>query len=563
MRAFIIAIGVVAGVLAGCSQQSEPAAAGKMAVLPAGIKAALAVAPGLDRALSTVASAPDRGDFLSYRPSARLHQQGAFTWHAVELSEAHALRAIAEGGMVIPAPNGAPIRLAYERHIEHPDGSWTWIGRARGAKSSEEAVITFGAKAVYGTIPNGNEAPLQLTTAGNRTWLIQTDRRLQAQAEAATGASRDAAPDALIADSVDAPAGTRQIFAAASRKIAAAAPRPAAAGAVAVATVDVVVGYTNGFANRLGGRSQAVTRLQYLVDLTNQAYINSQVPGRIRMAAAIQVGYSDTTANRAALFELTGQSCSADNASTRRTPDNGESCSPASVPSALLPLIRARERYGADLVSLVRNYSQPENGSCGAAWLLGAEQTPITSADAQFGVSIISDSGGNMYPSQGGTCREDYLAHELGHNMGLQHDRETAARSNDTNSDGISLDPEEYGRYPYSFGYSTTTFYTIMSLRKTGQRGYPVFSNPNISSCGGVACGVADQEDNALALSQTMPVIAAFATPHTRNDFNGDGISDVLWRNNSNGFNAIWSSADANAPQPISGEPCMEDSGRW
>ena len=50
-----------------------------------------------------------------------------------EVSEAHALRAVVDGGMVIDAPDGKPIRLRYERHVEHPDGNWTWIGRPIGA----------------------------------------------------------------------------------------------------------------------------------------------------------------------------------------------------------------------------------------------------------------------------------------------------------------------------------------------------------------------------------------------------------------------------------------------
>ena len=75
-------------------------------------------APPLAGARSTIASLPDRGDLLAYSGTPARHE-GAETWHAVQLSEARALRAITEGGMVVNAPNGQPIRLKYERSVEH------------------------------------------------------------------------------------------------------------------------------------------------------------------------------------------------------------------------------------------------------------------------------------------------------------------------------------------------------------------------------------------------------------------------------------------------------------
>jgi hypothetical protein len=176
-------------------------------------------------------------------------------------------------------------------------------------------------------------------------------------------------------------------------------------------------------------------------------------------------------------------------------------------------LVAAREQFGADLVSLVRTFQAPENGSCGVAWLLGAGQTPINGEDASLAFSVVSDSGGSQFPEDGVTCREEYLAHELGHNMGLQHDAATAQGTDDTNSDGSLLDPEEFGAYPYTFGYRTGStagnFYTIMAVRRAGQTGYRVFSNPRINSCGGFACG-SSAADNAQGLAQTLPLVASF-----------------------------------------------------
>jgi len=327
----------------------------------------------------------------------------------------------------------------------------------------------------------------------------------------------------------------------------------------------LVIGYTNNFATPLGGVSQAITRLNHLVEIANQAYADSQVAGRIRLVQTVQVGYSETSSNRQALFDMTGLSCTQSNAGSLRLPDAGMNCTSAPVPAALQPLLQAREDFGADLVSLVRPFSSPEHGSCGTAWLLGAGQSGIDSGSAAFGLSVVGDTNGNQFPDDGQTCREEYLAHELGHNMGLQHDRQIAASSDDSNGDGDLLDPEEYGVLPYSFGYVAGmdggNFYTIMSLRRAGATAFRVFSNPGITLCGGNPCGIPDQADNARALAATMPIVAAFRVErsatwvrqnnHFRGDFNGDGVSDLLWRNVIDGRNSIWRSANGGTLQGV------------
>ena len=130
----------------------------------------------------------------------------------LQLSEAHALRAIGDGGMVVNAPDGQPIRLKYERLVEHQDGNWSWIGRPDGSPNAPEAVLTFGEKAVFGSIPYGNQPALQVQTRAGRTWMVETDpRKLAAQphpassdtdmlaAPLATAAARSSAPSATAA----------------------------------------------------------------------------------------------------------------------------------------------------------------------------------------------------------------------------------------------------------------------------------------------------------------------------------------------------------------------------
>ena len=453
--------------------------------------------------------------------------------------EQHALRAIAEGGMNVRAPNGEIIRLRYERHIEHPDGNWTWIGRKDGSAAGTESVLTFGERAVFGTIRQGNN-DLRLTTEAGSTWLVETDyTRVDPKAIPRNDDDFLAAgdPAALLGGNVPglpkAASGQQQVAAVS-----------AAANAVAVATptIDVAMGYTTGFATRLGGESQARTRLHFLVDAANQAYVASGINGQLRLVHSVQVNYPDGTHNDSALFDLTGVDCTqAANGAFYRSFARF-SCTQKAHPAALLPLVAARTTHAADLLVLIRKF-ESSSTSCGVAWLLGGGQKPITSSSATFGTSVVNDSSGEMFPDNGTTCPDLHLAHELGHNMGQQHDTITAQGLDDSDSNGNLLDPEEYGRHSYSFGYSTddtaNDIATIMSNRRTGQTRYKVFANPLISVCGGMPCGTADQADNARSMNETMPIIAAFRPPmlptasRARNDVDGDGRSDLVWRGGS------------------------------
>jgi len=562
-----VALGLLVAALAGCSSgvDSDSAAHVARAKATASPTVTALAAAVAHRGLSQIAALPDRGELLSYVPGATVHT-GVSTWHQVQLSEDHALHAMASGAMVVQAPDGRPIRLNFTGHVEHADGNWTWVGRPAGAQPGREALLTFGPKAVFGTIPAADGGTLEVTTSAGKTWVVESDPGKMSNG-----------PANALADFLPTPksAAAAQAMAASAKGVgvqaagvmptvapAAAMPSsvPAAAPAVAMSTIDIVVGYTTAFATRLGGTSQAETRLTSLVDRANQALRNTQLGAQWHLLRTVQVDYADATSNRSALFDLTGQTCTTTTGTTHpQLPDAGVICTPGSVPTALQPLIDAGHRYGADAISLVRIYSDPENQSCGVAWLLGGSQTVIDASSAPYALSVVSDSSGSQFPDNGNTCRDDTLAHELSHNMGAQHDVTTAAGNDDTNGDGNLLDPEEYGRYPDSFGYRTDAsagnFYTVLATRLTGQTPYLVFSNPRITYCGGFACGITGQADNARTIARMAPIVAAFrlaAQPSSalsmRGDFDGDGKADLLWRNLSTGADSVWKSGNAGTP---------------
>lgn len=499
---------------------------------------------------SALAGLPDQGRLLSYDQQGQV-RKGAAIW-AVQLSEEHALNAIVDGEMMLSAPNGSPVRVSYERHMEHADGNWSWVGKVDG-KEGAVAIITFGEKAVFGLVPYGDGRSLELTTAGGRAWVKDAPASSSDPAAAALDFVMPHAAHVALAGKK---AANRSL--AVSMQTAGAEAESdvasVASGPSALTTIDLLIGYTTAFAERLGGDSQAMTRLTFMVDLANQAYASSQVQGRLRLVGAMPVDYPDTTSNRAALFELTGVSCVT--APGGQLPDRGVSCTEVGQPAALQPLVTARRDLGADLVSLVRTFQSPENGSCGYAWLLGNTQTPIDPlTNAAFGFSVVSDSSGTQFADEGASCRHETLAHELGHLMGLQHDRVTAQQADDTNSDGNLLDPEEFGRYGGSFGYRTGAeagnFNTIMANRLAGQASFRVFSNPRISICNGFPCGEAGAADNAATLVLTMPIVEAFmpsrklaAGNWLHGDYDGDNRADILWHNSISGANVYWRAAN-------------------
>lgn len=473
------------------------------------------------------ASLPDRGQLLAYPDAQAPRRDGAYIWHRAELSEAYALRAIAERKLRITTPSGQMLSFEYTRHVEHPSGDWTWIGRLEGGDPSDEIIVTFGERAAFGSIAQPGKESLRLTVNNGVSWLVETDGTAISAIDNA--ATRPRGPDYRIPPKIG-KSGMAASVSAGESQYTLSTAATAASGTV----VDVVLGYSNGFAAGLGGQSQALTRLNYLIDVTNQAYVNSQVNAQIRLVHAIQVDYPDTTTNDMALEQLTGF----------RAPSTPTSPSPA-----FAALRTARDQYGADLVSLVRKFYDPEQDGCGIAWLIGGGQSGIDASDEFFGYSVVSDGTDIGNDGKSYFCRDETLAHELGHNMGSQHDRATA-----------TVDGElKYGVFSYSFGYKTGAgngnFYTIMAYGDTGQTRYRVFANPRTAYCGGIACGIADVADNARSLALTMPVVSGFratvvttpppdtaaSPPLLRQiDVNGNGTHDIFAQNNARTQIAVW-----------------------
>ena len=435
------------------------------------------------------AALPDRGELLRYDAQAPT-RDGAYTWHRTELSEQHALDAVAKGTLRVATPDGRLLDFQYDRSVRHDEsGDWTWIGHMPG-QEGVQAILTFGAGAAYGSIGQPGARPLRLTMRGGASWLVETDPTQLAGL--ASHAANPVSPDYQIVS----PAAIKRLreLRPAAGAVKSAGLAKTSSAAATTTTVDLVIGYTQGFVTAQGGTGNVITRLNSMVDTANAGLANSIVSGQIRLVHAMQVNYTDTNTNDAALGQLTGY----DSDSQRETTPN----------AAFNALRAAREQYGADLVSLVRPFKDPEQDSCGIAWLVGGGKQQVTATNGwdYFGYSVVSD-GTDKNEQDGKTyyCEDHTLAHELGHNMGSQHDRNTAK-----GDDGKLDDPDDYGAFAYSFGYKPAAFYTIMAYGDSGQTSYLTFSNPRTTICGGAACGVNNSEDNAKSLGLIMPPVSGF-----------------------------------------------------
>ncbi len=492
-------LGLLAALAVAACSQGGPARPGGDPLPP------LADAPVAAGAAPSVARAPlggtvDPGRVAVPDPLRAPYRSGSHQWVPVAFSEAHALQAIKGGRLSLPLPEGGVASLKYTRHVEHPDGNWTFVGTA---PDGTDAVITFGAEAVFGSLqtPNGT---VRLTTDARGGWLVAGPNE--------EDGNRPGSDDVLLPPPFVRPQGDARILAKDQL--------PAGAGVQASDSpvIDVVVGFTPGLAQARGGESAARTRINNLVEVTNQAYANSGIQSRVRLAHALPVDFADATDNSDALSKLTGFK---------------SGTGAVAVDPALQPLRTARDTYGGDLVVLLRPLRTPENDGCGIAWLLGAKGRTIGAADEAFGYSVVAD-GSDKDEVDGKTyfCREETFAHELGHQMGQSHNTEDASSA---------------GAHPYSYGYrqaEVTGFYTVMAYRLPESSQFTIrhFANPSVNY-NGAPTGVPDVSDNTRSLAQTMPIIASFrvapvsaptppptAARRVPYDVNGDGRSDVFLR---------------------------------
>lgn len=392
--------------------------------------------------------------------------------------------------MALSIPDHGDYRVTYDRTEPGDTDSTTWVGHLKDYGPEFRVIITSGPHGSIGNILTPSGEILLVNDSGSQ-WLVDPERSGLSQFEPDHA---DAVGEVIAGGPVVAEGSAQGGPTAAAGATTTTGGVTAATGSTSASatTVDVLVLYTAGFKTRNG--SLWSTRIAQLVALSNQAYVDSGIAMRVRLVGSEMIGEPDTTTNSNALSAL-----------ARGTGTF------ASVPAL-------RKKYGADLVTLVRPFNMnAQGGNCGVGYIGGYNGSPI-SAYAAYGYSVVSDgrdiAGTSYY------CTDYTFTHELGHNMGLMHDRDTVARQGGGK-----------GSHTYAFGFGRSgSFGSIMSYIS------PVigrFSNPDQKTCGGsFACGVpvsaAASAHNALALNNNRTAISAFSPATIAGTFQISGtISSV------------------------------------
>ncbi len=247
--------------------------------------------------------------------------------------------------------------------------------------------------------------------------------------------------------------------------------------------IDVMVVYTDAAQTGAGGSDAMEATIYLAVAETNQSYLNSQITQRLRLAHFEQVSYTESGNINTDLTRL----------------QNGSDTFMDNVPTL-------RNTFAADHVVLI---TENGGGFCG----LGYMMETVSNAFESTAYVVVARSCATGYYSFG---------HELGHNMGADHDAPNATST---------------GPYVYNRGYVDTTptspatpWRTIMAYNGSPSSTRVQFwSNPNVNFPPGDPMGVSNASDNHQVLNNTALTAANFrcSSPSAANVWMKDTWNDT------------------------------------
>ncbi len=207
-----------------------------------------------------------------------------------------------------------------------------------------------------------------------------------------------------------------------------------------------------------------------VTEITNQAMADSQIALRANAVAVKSLEIDPATLQEDVLFQMYYQE------------------------APFTDIESDRAFYGADLVVALRENIPEDDDACGIAPVGVVDGLPYRYDYITAVQWLPIEAPSQFY------CPDTTTAHEIGHLLGSSHERRIAEEG-DTQA------------YPFSFGhYREGIFHTIMSYGFEPE--IAVFSNPNLDSCSGQACGVAagdpESADNARGFTQARFMLAGY-----------------------------------------------------
>jgi hypothetical protein len=417
------------------------------------------------------------------------------------------------GGRIrFPLPGGRSCELILSKHYQDERGGGSITATVAGHAISY-AALGYSGDAVAGTILAGDDGLFRVRYAGDgKIRVAQLDpallpeggeskqppndrkpasqvRATAVRSEARPGTSADDLSEPSVAVPQDVPEASSDVPAVSEDVPVAQADVPRHLPRDGSDTViDLLVVFTPESRASNGGTSGMVALINAAVATANLSYAHGETGMQLRVVAA---------------GELTNSSSGSPDTDLTRLQANGD--------NYMDGVHALRDQYKADIVTML--IPDPGTGVAGIGYLLLPPSMSVATM-AQYAFNVVVDRYADSNLS---------LAHEIGHNLGAAH------AAGDTGSTGA---------YSYSKGYKFTanlTQYRTVMAYPPGTR-IPYMSHPYVMYQG-KAVGVENAADNSWTLVRDKGSIAAARTgntdwaPSVQGDMNRDGKPDLIWRN--------------------------------